>query len=205
VTNQIGSENVSRETKEYLSEYVNLISKWNPHINLVSKKSLEDIWPRHIWDSWQINELAPKSAKNWLDLGSGGGLPGVLVAIYAKANQLDRQVCLMESDRRKGQFLRTVIRELDLNAVVITERIEVAAVHNADVISARALASLNQLLGFAYRHLAKDGLVLVHKGGQYQNEIESARQNWHFDSIAHPSITEPTAAILKIRSISYAK
>jgi 16S rRNA (guanine527-N7)-methyltransferase len=192
---------VSRETLEDVAKFVQLVEKWTPKINLISKASLPEIWGRHIWDSWQILNYSPENSGKWLDLGSGGGFPGILVAIYSKHKQPIQTVTLMESDVRKVQFLRTAIRELGLNATVVNERIEKAAPHGADVISARALASLDILLGFVKRHLKSDGTLLVHKGSRFQEELEAARMNWHFDYKVCPSTTDSNAAILEIRAI----
>ena len=135
---------VSRETFEKLKAFAELVRKWNPKINLVSKDSLNDLWSRHILDSVQIFELVPGPGK-WVDLGSGGGFPGIVISIL---NQEERNfdVVMVESDQRKSAFLRTAIRELDLAAKVKTERIEELECLEADVLSARALADLTKLL-----------------------------------------------------------
>lgn len=191
---------VSRETFDDLTRYHDLLVKWNAGINLVSKSSIGDLWNRHIWDSAQIMPMSG-SGLNWVDIGSGGGFPGLVVAIMAKRALPDRKVTLVESDQRKAAFLRTVIRELSLNAEVLVSRVESADPLHADVLSARALSDLDQLLGFADRHLAKDGVCLFLKGETWQNEVEIARHTWSFDLRAHKSKTSPTAAILEIKDI----
>lgn len=192
--------NVSRETLTDLEQFHDLLVKWNARINLVSKSSTSELWDRHIWDSAQIVDLAP-TAQNWVDLGSGGGFPALVVAIIAKRQAPERNVLMIESDQRKSVFLRTVIRELGLNASVLTARIEDAAPARADVVSARALADLDTLLGYAQHHMVKSGKALFLKGGTWENEVELARQTWSFELRVHPSKTSPEAAILEIEEI----
>lgn len=191
---------VSRETFEDLTQYDDLLVKWNAKINLVSKTSIDALWDRHIWDSAQIVPLSG-DALNWVDLGSGGGFPALVVAIMAKRTLTERRVTMVESDQRKAAFLRTVIRQLSLNAEVLVSRVELADPLRADVLSARALADLDQLLIFAQRHLAKDGRCVFLKGETWQNEVEIARKTWSFDLRAHRSKTSPSAAILEIKDI----
>jgi 16S rRNA (guanine527-N7)-methyltransferase len=191
---------VSRETFEDLTQYHDLLVKWNAKINLVSKTSIDALWDRHIWDSAQIVPLSG-DALNWVDLGSGGGFPALVVAIMAKRTLTERRVTMVESDQRKAAFLRTVIRQLSLNAEVLVSRVELADPLRADVLSARALADLDQLLIFAQRHLAKDGRCVFLKGETWQNEVEIARKTWSFDLRAHRSKTSPSAAILEIKDI----
>lgn len=191
---------VSRETLEKLKTFAELLRKWNPKINLVSKSSLDDLWPRHILDSVQIFELVPGPGK-WVDLGSGGGFPGIVISIL---NQEERNfdVVMVESDQRKSAFLRTAIRELDLAAKVKTERIEELECLEADVLSARALADLTKLLGFAELHLKRGGIALFPKGQSWQREDLEARQDWNYDLETVTSKTNSDAAILKIKDIA---
>ncbi|GIT86312.1 16S rRNA (guanine(527)-N(7))-methyltransferase RsmG [Roseobacter sp. OBYS 0001] len=191
---------VSRETLDALRAYYELLLKWNSRINLVSKSSIDDVWQRHIWDSAQIVDYA-EDVKTWVDLGSGGGLPGLVVAIMAKDADPNWKTILVESDQRKAAFLRTVIRELSLNARVIVDRIETVAPLRADVVSARALADLSVLLSFAHRHLSPQGTALFMKGQSWEKEVSSAQETWSFDLKAHKSKTSPTAAILEIKEI----
>lgn len=193
---------VSRETFERLEAYVALMTKWNSAINLVSPNTISEIWTRHILDSAQIYGLAPENPNIWCDLGSGGGLPALVVAIMAKDTNPDLSVTCIESDLRKATFLRTVARELALNLSVRSERIEKADPQNADVLSARALASLDALCGFAARHLKPDGVAIFPKGENYRQEIDEALENWSFQLDTYPSKTHPNAVILKIGEIS---
>lgn len=193
--------NVSRETFEDLRSFSILLSKWNPRINLIARSTLNHVWSRHIADSLQVVHLKTPE-KNWIDLGSGGGFPGIVAAIVSKHLESPFQVTLIESDLRKGVFLKTVGRELQLPLQVETQRIEDAEPKNAEVLSARALAPLKQLLTFADRHLAKDGTALFSKGTTWQKEVEDAQQHWRFQFEAIKSETEPRAVILKIEGVS---
>ncbi len=196
--------NVSRETKANLRKYVDLLVKWNKKINLISASTIGDLWSRHIVDSAQIYNLCPDVQGIWADLGSGGGFPGLVVAIIAKELNPNLKIVLVESDQRKATFLRTVIRETALSATVTTERIETLKSIGADVVSARALADLSDLLGFAKRHLRPDGIALFQKGAIWQKELVQARKSWSFQSQHIASVTAPKAVILKIERIEHA-
>lgn len=192
---------VSRETFLKLKTYVDLIIKWNPKINLVSKSTLDNIWDRHIEDSLQVYFQADTPVGTWLDIGSGGGLPGLVVAIMAKESAPDLKVQMIESDQRKSVFLRTVIRELSLNATVETQRIEKALPANANILSARALADLSDLLGFAEAHLNQGGYCLFPKGKSWKNEVKKAEESWRFDYDVFKSVTDADAVVLKVREV----
>lgn len=192
---------VSRETFERLESYVSLIEKWNPRINLVSKASLADLWDRHIWDSAQIADLGIKGDL-WADFGSGGGMPALILAIFAKELNPEMKFHMVESDQRKCAFLRAVVREVGLNAVVSAHRVEEIAPLNANVISARALTSLTGLLGFVERHSAAGGDAIFPKGETWEKEIDEAREFWSFSCEEIKSQTNPNAAILRIKEVA---
>lgn len=200
---QISRLGVSRETVERLEIYASLIEKWNPRINLVSKSSLKQIWTRHIIDSIQVFRSAPTFG-HWVDLGSGGGFPGLVAGILAKEEAPGLRLTLVESDKRKSVFLRTVIREAGLDARVISDRIEIIDPLSADVLSARALADLGTLLFFVERHMRSNGIALFPKGATWQKEVVEARRQWQFAIQPITSLTEPGAAILKISEVSRA-
>lgn len=197
---EIAGLSVSRETFSALEEFAELVRRWNPAINLVSKSTIPDLWTRHIVDSAQLFSHAPPDAKLWLDIGSGGGFPGIVVAVLAKELQPQLKVALVESDLRKATFLREACRTLSLNAHVHSARIESLPPAHADVLSARALAPLPALLGYA-EHLNTAGIALFPKGAQYESELSEARKTYLFDDKLFPSLLEPTAAILEIRNI----
>ncbi|MEM9575618.1 MAG: 16S rRNA (guanine(527)-N(7))-methyltransferase RsmG [Pseudomonadota bacterium] len=185
---------------EDLRRFQDLLLKWTPKINLISKSSIEAVWDRHILDSAQLVDFS-KDAENWVDIGSGGGLPALVVAIHAKHSLPERCVTMVESDKRKGAFLRTAVRELGLNARVLTQRVEAVSPLNADVLSARALTDLTGLLTFAERHLHPGGTALFLKGETWEKEVQSARDSWSFSLNAHRSKTNEAAAILEIKEI----
>ncbi|MGR3712824.1 MAG: 16S rRNA (guanine(527)-N(7))-methyltransferase RsmG [Shimia sp.] len=190
--------NVSRETSDRLRLLADLLIKWNPRINLVSKSTIADLWTRHILDSTQIFSLAPPNTPNWVDIGSGGGFPGLVVALMSAEPGAPQQVTLIESDQRKCAFLRTALRETGVTATVITKRIEAADAQNASILSARALADLPLLFEFAERHLAQNGQALFPKGATWRKELDAAKESWSFQSEVIQSITEPQAVILKV-------
>lgn len=190
--------NVSRETLQRLEILADLLKKWNPRINLVSKSTIQDLWSRHILDSTQVYDIATPPIGHWLDIGSGGGFPGLVVALLAADTVHATKVTLIESDQRKCVFLRTVLRETGVQAEVISERIEQVAPRQANIISARALADLPMLLGFAERHLAPDGIALFQKGVTWEKELKEAQKSWSFNVEVIQSVTEPQAVILKV-------
>ncbi|MFA3920061.1 16S rRNA (guanine(527)-N(7))-methyltransferase RsmG [Ruegeria hyattellae] len=192
---------VSRETIERLTIFAELVKKWNPRINLVSKSSLESLWTRHFVDSLQVFQCADLGG-HWVDIGSGGGFPGLVTAIAAMDRHVDHRFTLIESDHRKCVFLRTVIRETGCSAKVLTERIESVDPQQADILSARALADLDTLLSFCDRHLKPNGLGLFAKGASWKKEVDNAAKQWNFITDAITSLTEPNAVILKIRGIA---
>lgn len=192
---------VSRETIDQLQVFSDLLAKWNPKINLVSRSSLDDMWNRHIVDSIQVFRCV-SPAGHWVDLGSGGGLPGAIVGIIALSEAPDLKVTLVESDQRKSVFLRTVARETGAKFTVMSERIEKVPPLNADILSARALANLSTLLEYSDRHLSATGVGLFPKGVNWEKEVTDARQRWHFQTEPITSVTEPGAVILKVLGVS---
>jgi 16S rRNA (guanine527-N7)-methyltransferase len=136
-----------------------------------------------------------------VDIGSGGGFPGLVVAILSREFAPDRVVTLVESDVRKSAFLRTVSQDLSLNTRILAKRIEDVSPLKANVLSARALADLRELLGYSARHLHRNGTALFMKGASWQKELEEARSLWSFDLRLHKSKTNPDAAILEIKDI----
>ena len=192
---------VSRETLDRLTTYAALLAKWNPAINLVSRSTLSQVWERHFADSAQLLDLADNDPATWADLGSGGGFPGMVIAILAAELRPDLHVTCVESDQRKATFLRTVARDCGVAVTVVSERIETLAPLGADVVSARALAPLADLLGHAERHLAPNGIALFLKGTGYAAEVARALERWSFRLDTIPSRTVPESAILKLGDI----
>lgn len=198
------SLDVSRETAERLDRFAALVAHWTARINLVSRASLAEIHTRHILDSAQLFDLAPAGWRHWADLGSGGGFPGIVIAILARDRCPGARVTLVESDQRKAAFLRTAVRELDLPADVRAARAGDLPPLAADVLSARALAPLADLLPLALCHLAPGGIALFPKGRRAGEEVAAARRNWRFEAESLPSLTDPEARILRIGGIARA-
>ena len=192
---------VSRETMARLDAYAGLLEKWTPAINLVSKASLRDLWTRHFLDSAQILGLAKTRIGRWVDLGAGGGFPGMVCAIMAAECAPDLRFTFVESDSRKATFLRTVSRETNVPVEIIDERIENIAPLKADVLSARALAPLKVLLEHAERHLAANGQALFPKGESFREELEEALESWAFRRDDYPSSTDGAGVVLSLGDI----
>jgi 16S rRNA (guanine527-N7)-methyltransferase len=201
----VGGLDVSRETMASLRLFEAEVRRWTPVVNLISRGSTEDLWGRHIEDSAQIFRACPPSARHWLDLGSGGGFPGLVVAVLARELRPDLRVSLVEADQRKAVFLRQTALKLGLDVVVLAERIESLAPQGADVISARALAPLVELLDLAVPHLKPDGIALFPKGARHAEEVAEARTSWAFDLDSLPSALNPDAALLILRKVHRAQ
>lgn len=196
-----GAEHVSRETVDLLRAHLALVRKWNPAINLVARSTLADGWSRHVRDSAQVLALAPDNPHHWLDLGSGGGFPGLVVAILLAERAPSCSVTLVESDRRKATFLREAARATGIPVTILTDRAEAVTPQQADVVSARALAPLAQLCSLAHRHLAPTGRAIFLKGRDHAAELDAAAVNWGFTSTVRHSITDPTAAVVALESL----
>ncbi|WP_118134182.1 16S rRNA (guanine(527)-N(7))-methyltransferase RsmG [Oceanicella sp. SM1341] len=193
--------NVSRETLDALTTYETLLQKWSPSINLVARSTLATVWERHFLDSAQVFAHAPQGATSWLDLGSGGGLPGLVVAIMARELNSGLRVTMVESDIRKCVFLQEVARQVGVSVNVRNMRIEALPPAPHDVVSARALAALPLLLAYAAPHLAPGGKCLFLKGERVESELTSAAADWHIEVEQIESLTDPAARILSISEV----
>lgn len=196
------ARDVSRETLHRLDLLVELLAKWQRTINLVAPASLPQVWARHVADSLQLLPLASATATRWVDLGSGGGFPGLVVAAVL-AERPGATAHLVESDTRKAAFLREAIRLTGLPAEVHAQRIEAAAPHLAagcHVVSARALAPLPKLLDLAAPFLAAGALGLFLKGKDATRELTEAGKGWTLDAELVPSRTDPEGRIVVVRS-----
>ena len=194
----------SRETARRFERFEELLEKWNPYANLVSRRSLVHCRERHFRDSAQLFRHAPGECRKWLDLGAGGGFPGIVLACMAREARPEMEFILADSNERKCRFLNLAARELGLNARAVGARAEALEPQRADAVSARAMAPLRTLLGYAKRHLAPGGLCVFPKSAGYAREVEEARKLWAFDLEAVPSETEESSAILLIGSIRHA-
>jgi 16S rRNA (guanine527-N7)-methyltransferase len=193
--------NVSRETIDQLKLYAALLAHWQPRINLVANPTLPEIRHRHMADSAQLVALAPETPGMWLDLGSGAGFPGLVIAIMLRDNGI--RVSLVESDRRKCAFLAEAARQTGTPVEIHTARIEQMATQTmlppVDVVSARALAPLVRLISLSLPFFRDDTVGVFPKGRGAESEIEEARTAWAFDVETIPSLTDEAARIVLVR------
>ena len=185
---------VSRETHARLAAYVALLVKWNAKINLVGPATLADVWRRHILDSAQIHRDVA-DASLLVDLGSGAGLPGLILAVLGGP-----QIHLIESDARKCAFLHEAARVTGAAVTIHNKRIEAVPALEADVVTARALAPLAQLLDHAVRFLKPAGKCVFLKGARQAEELTDARKSWHMKVTERPSLSDPSGVILEVES-----
>ncbi|AIJ54721.1 ribosomal RNA small subunit methyltransferase G [Brucella abortus F6/05-3] len=192
---------VSRETADRLIAFEDLFRKWSKAINLASPSTLADLWNRHILDSAQLFPLA-KEATRWLDIGSGGGFPGIVTACFL-AERSGGCIDLVESAGKKATFLRTAAGHLHVPARVHSARIESMweKIETPQVVTARALASLGDLFTLAEPWLSDGAKALFQKGRDYQREIDESRVGWSFDLVKHPSAIDQASVILEISNL----
>jgi 16S rRNA (guanine527-N7)-methyltransferase len=191
---------VSRETVERLVQFEQKFRHWSARINLAAPSQLGQLWERHILDSAQLVRFAPETAR-WLDIGSGGGFPGAVLAILL-SERPSFHIDLVESNRKKAAFLKTVLAD-NSSATVHPLRIEqvYTLVKSPEIVTARALAPLPELLGLSVPWLETGAVGLFHKGRDYASEIEEARDAWRFDLIEHRSMVDREGRILEIRNL----
>ncbi|GAB6052437.1 16S rRNA (guanine(527)-N(7))-methyltransferase RsmG [Magnetospira thiophila] len=187
---------VSRETRAALETYLALLIKWQERINLVSRATLNDPWRRHFLDSAQLAPYLPDGERTLVDLGSGAGFPGLVLAILT-----GRPFHLVESDQRKGIFMREVARATGAPVTVHTARIESLPALQADVITSRALAPLPQLIELSRPHLKKGGFLLFLKGKNVEFELTESRKKWKLALDIIKSRSDPAGRVLLLREI----
>lgn len=193
----VSETNVSRETLAKLDIYHSLLLKWQPKINLVSGKTLNESWSRHFLDSAQLFSLLSYPEKSIFDIGSGAGFPGLVLSVMGAS-----QINLVESDGRKCVFLSEVIRQTNSTAKIHNCRIEsLPPETKTAAITSRACASLDMLLDFSAPLLAEDGECLFLKGRGVEQEIEEAERNWMFHVKQHPSTVDEEGCVLRITNL----
>jgi 16S rRNA (guanine527-N7)-methyltransferase len=191
---------VSRETWQRLEQLVDLLLEWQRTRNLVASSTIPQVWTRHVADSLQLLALAP-GARRWIDLGAGGGFPGLVIAC-ALAGEEGAEVHLVESVQKKAAFLRAAAAELSLPAIVHATRIEdfvPATAERFDVVTARALAPLDRLIGYAIPLLKRGAVGLFPKGQDVGAELTLASKSWNIEAELVPSKTDPQARIVLVR------
>lgn len=181
-----------------LERYRSLLADWNERLNLVGPSALAQFWGRHALDSWQLLPLAPE-ARRWADLGTGAGLPGVVLAVFLKGRD-GAEVHLVDSLAKRCRFLAEVVAELGLPARVHNARAESLSLP-VDVVTARACAPLTRLFGYAQPHLARGATGLFLKGEAAEGELEHAREAWSFEADLRPSLSDPQGRVVIIRSL----
>ncbi|HEY7747712.1 MAG TPA: 16S rRNA (guanine(527)-N(7))-methyltransferase RsmG [Aestuariivirgaceae bacterium] len=191
--------NVSRESQARLKLYADLLRRWNAQINLVSQDSVANLWERHVADALQLRPYI-EPARTIIDLGAGAGLPGLVLGLAYP----EYQVMLIESNGKKASFLREVARQARISVKVIQDRIERVDSDpyrsSNPVITARAVAPLRQLLELALPFLSS-GRGLFHKGRDVGRELTEATKTWIIQYIRHPSMIDPSGAILEILEV----
>ncbi|MGY6660697.1 MAG: 16S rRNA (guanine(527)-N(7))-methyltransferase RsmG [Glycocaulis sp.] len=197
---------VSRETLERFVIWRRLLSEWSAHTNLVGRATLDDFWFRHALDSWQLLDLAPAGANRWADIGAGAGFPGLAIAFgLADRAVPNARVTLIESIGKKAAFLRAVLAETRLTShvEVLAERVEALdGLPPFDVVTARAVAPLEKLLGLMVPFVENGAIALIPKGARHAEELTAARKSWNFEASLHPSITSDEAAIIRIERLT---
>jgi 16S rRNA (guanine527-N7)-methyltransferase len=188
---------VSRETLARLEAFAVLLTRWSARINLVGRDTIADLWRRHILDSAQLRPFVPDAASTLIDLGSGAGLPGLVLAILGVPG-----VELVEADSRKCAFLREAVRITGVNVTLCPCRIEAVAPHPVDVVTARACAPLDRLLGLAERFLAPASICLFPKGERVEEELTLARKGWTMRASLLPSVSDPRGVVLRLQQVA---
>ncbi|MER8448318.1 16S rRNA (guanine(527)-N(7))-methyltransferase RsmG [Mesorhizobium sp. M1066] len=192
---------VSRETFDRLVAFEQMFQKWNRSINLVAQSTSGDVWQRHILDSAQLGRIEPVATR-WMDLGSGGGFPGLVMA-FLLAERDGASIDLVESNRKKASFLQTVVGQFSLPARVVAHRIgdSHALVSTPQIVTARALAPLSTLLELSAPWLISGARGLFHKGRDYRTEVQESVHRWSFDLVEHPSVTDVGGVILELSNL----
>lgn len=183
-----------------LTAYAELIARWSPRINLIAPGDLARLWERHIADAMQLVPLIPPGTRSIADLGSGAGLPGLVLAILTGL-----PTHLVERDRRKAAFLREAVRATAVPATIHAADAATLAPLNADLVTARALAPLPDLLPLVARHLAPGGAALLPKGATADAELTAAAPLWTMHIERFPSRTDPAATILRLTEVARAR
>jgi len=192
-----GVTGVSRETLARLKAYADLLADWNGRHNLVAKSTLPDLWHRHFWDSAQLAPHIPAQALTLADMGSGAGFPGLVLAILRP----DLAVALHEATTKKCAFLQAVADRVGAKVTIVNSRLEDLPVQAFDVVTARALAPLPQLLQYAHRFTGPNSVCLFLKGQNVGAELTEAHKYWNMEASRVPSQTEPSAAIVTVRKL----
>ena len=202
IEKEILKYDVSRETLTQLYDFAEILKEWNGKMNLVSKNSIKDIWDRHVLDSLQLINYLPINLKQLVDIGSGAGFPAIVLAIVLKQKNPDVKLTLVESITKKTVYLNDVVQRLNLESVqILNSRIENAVFKDVDVITARAVAALDILLGYQNKIGNSKTVGLYLKGKSYGEEIKNAENNWFFKCDKTPNRYSDDGVILQISEL----
>ncbi len=197
---------VSRETFLKLSDFVSVLTEWQNKMNLVSPKSMNEIWTRHIADSYQLFRYINNSVQNVYDIGSGAGFPAIVLAIAAQTNHLATRFHLIESITKKTLYLNDVKERLNLkNVEILNARSESLKLKPADIITARAVAALDKLFELSYLLADKKTVFYLLKGQSYNEELNEAQKHWSFKYETIQSSTSDDGVVLKITELKKRK
>ncbi|MEE6207038.1 MAG: 16S rRNA (guanine(527)-N(7))-methyltransferase RsmG [Alphaproteobacteria bacterium] len=203
---ELSRYNVSRETYKKLQDFVVLLSEWNTKMNLVSKNSLSDVWVRHVLDSAQLVDYIPNNVKHIVDIGSGSGFPGIVLAILLQEQNPQAHITLVESITKKALYLKNVAENLGLNSVeVVNNRVENAVFKKVDMITARAVASTDILCGYADKIGNKNTEMLLLKGRSFADEEAEAGKRWIYTREIYKNKYSDDGVIVRIKNIRMKK
>ena len=188
---------VSRETLSRLTKFVDLLLKWQRSINLIGPGTVDDVWRRHVLDCGQLVRFLPHRRARVLDIGTGAGLPGMVLGILGVPN-----IQMIESDAKKCVFLREAARITETPVKIIEARAESALCEPADVVTARAVAPLTRLLELTEQYIKMNTICFFFKGKDLENELTDIKNNWNMQFETHPSLTQRDGVILQLESVT---
>jgi 16S rRNA (guanine527-N7)-methyltransferase len=194
---------VSHETILRLQVYRDMLVLWNEKFNLISASTIPQIWTRHFSDSAQLMRFIPDNATTVADMGAGAGFPGLMLAILAKGTDRKLHIHEIEATNKKADFLKAVVDELNLPVTIRRDRIEDIRDLKVDVVTARALKALPELLVYANYLAHKDTICIFPKGRAAAEELTAARKYWTFGLDTHPSLSDESGSILVLNSLRY--
>ena len=193
-------EKVFKESKQDIEKYIKILLDWQKHVNLISKNTISEIEKRHVLDSAQLWKYIPDSSKTLTDVGSGGGFPGIVLGILNKTAGFPLKITLIESDSKKAIFLGEVNRQLKLNLLILTERVEKVENLKSDVITARAFSELNQIFVLCQKIVSRETIWILPKGKGYKEEIKNCQFKYKIEQFLNEY---SEGVILKISGVEY--
>ncbi len=193
-------DKVLNESKQDIEKYIKILLDWQKHVNLISKNTIPDLQKRHILDSAQLWKYIPDSSKTLTDVGSGGGFPGIVLGILNKTAGFPLSITLIESDSKKAIFLGEVNRQLKLNLIILTERVEKVDNLKTDIVTARAFSELNQIFTWCQKIVSRETIWILLKGKGYKEEIKKNAFKAQIEEIPNEY---SEGVILKITGVDY--